>query len=64
MNISIKSARIAIGMTQAELAKALGVDQSAVSLWESGNSFPRSSRLMQIKDVLNCTLDELMKENE
>src|SRR5260221_3416447 len=39
--------RTAIGLTQAELAKFLGVSRRAVGGWESGGSYPKSKHLQQ-----------------
>ena len=47
-------------MTQAELAKVLGVDQSAVHLWENGVG-PKRSRLPEIAVALKCSTDELLR---
>ena len=35
--IDIKSLRASLDMTQSELGAAIGVDQSTLSLWESGS---------------------------
>lgn len=37
----LRDARIAAGMTQAELAVALGVKQPSISRWERSNALPR-----------------------
>ena len=63
IHISIKSRRIELGMTQAELAKVLGVDQSAVHLWENGIG-PKRSRLPEIADALKCSTDELLRRED
>lgn len=58
--------RIAIGITQDQLAEKLGVDRSTVAKWELGKSYPRTSLLPRISEVLGCTVDELFencKEN-
>ena len=60
--ISIKSVRTSKGMTQQELADRLKVKQSAISQWESGNTGPKRSRLAEIASILDCTIDDLMKE--
>lgn len=47
-------------MTQVELAKALGVNQSAVTQWESGLTSPRLDKLQAMAALFKCTLDELV----
>lgn len=49
------------GITQAVLAEELGVTQSAVSQWEIGLSFPDARLLVKLSEILECTIDELLK---
>lgn len=63
IQISIKTQRKAAGLTQAVLAEMLGVDQTAVHLWEKGVG-PKRSRLPEIAKALNCTVDELLREED
>lgn len=56
---NIKTKRVALGLTQIDLAKMLGVAQSAISAWESGDKLPRASQLPALASVLHCTIDEL-----
>jgi len=49
------------GMTQAELAKALGVTNKAVSKWETGESMPDTSLLLPISKLFGVSVDELLK---
>lgn len=51
-------------MTQQELAEKLHVNQSAIAQWESGTTGPKRMRLMEIAGVLECSIDELLKEGE
>ena len=51
--------RKAAGITQAELAAALGVSQTVVSDWESSKKYPSADKLPLIAKTLNCTIDEL-----
>lgn len=51
-------------MTQAELAKLIGVDQSAVAQWETGSSGPHRNKLTKLAQALECTVDDLLKEGE
>lgn len=53
--------RKAKGYSQTSLAKKLGVDQSAVSLWESGKTLPRVEMATRVAKLLDCTLDELFE---
>jgi transcriptional regulator with XRE-family HTH domain len=46
-------------MSQKELAERLGVVQSAISAWESGEKMPRASQLPDLAKALSCTIDEL-----
>lgn len=49
------------GISQVDLAKALGVTQGAVSQWEMGITSPRPSMLLRLADVFGCTVDELLR---
>lgn len=61
--MSFKSARERKGITQRDLAVELAIDQSTVSLWESGKTHPRAKLLPKLAQLLGCTVDELL-ENE
>lgn len=60
----IKAARIAVDLTQAELAKKLGVSDKAVSGWERDQYSPESKLLPRIRDVLGITYDLLIDGEE
>ena len=57
--MNIKHKRMSKGLTQEELAKELGIKRNAVSMWETGKSNPTADRLLDIAQVLGCTIDEL-----
>jgi transcriptional regulator with XRE-family HTH domain len=59
----IEAKRRLQGLTQAALAKKLKVDQTSVSKWESGLAKPRADKLLAMAAILNCTIDELLKES-
>ena len=63
MEISIRTKRVAAKLTQAELAKRLGVYQGAVSQWESGMTNPKLDKLKAMAEFFGCTLDELLRED-
>ena len=62
LNISI--IRKEKGLSQSDLAKELGVTQSAVAIWEAGEAMPRADKLLQIAKILGCTVDELLSEEK
>lgn len=57
----IKDARIARNMTQMNLAEEMDVSFQAVSSWERGNSMPDISKLEQLCEVLQISIDELLE---
>lgn len=58
----IAEKRKRVGLSQEELAKKLGISQPAVAKWESGVSRPNILLLPKLAEVLECTVDELLKE--
>ena len=55
--MQVKRLRESKNMTQSEIALALGVNRTAVSMWETGDSMPRAELLPQLAKVLGCTID-------
>ena len=55
----IKELREAAGLSQADVVRAMGVDQAAVVRWEQGTVMPRAAKLPQLADLLGCTIDAL-----
>lgn len=51
MTIDIKRAREALGLTQEAFADRLGLDQSTISLWETGRA-PRRIALLAVEALL------------
>ncbi|MBR2422583.1 MAG: helix-turn-helix transcriptional regulator [Oscillospiraceae bacterium] len=58
---ALKNAREAKGLSQAALAKSLGVDQSTVCLWECGKTSPRPDVAIRLASILGCTLDDIYR---
>lgn len=48
------------GLSQAKLAKLLGVAQNTVSNWENGTREPDNETLKKISQLLGCTVDYLL----
>jgi transcriptional regulator with XRE-family HTH domain len=56
----INQLRKAANMTQMELADRLQISFQAVSNWERGESMPDISKLPELAEILNTTVDELL----
>ena len=48
--------------TQREVARILGVKESAVSKWERGLSKPRADKLPILAKLYGCTIEELLAD--
>lgn len=57
--LSIRERRSRLGMSQAELAEHIGVNQTAVSQWERGIITPTLNKARKLAETLGCTIDEL-----
>ncbi len=56
----IRSARQSLGMTQWDVAKRLGITRGAIAQWEHGISEPLRGRLIQLRDILGLTSDQIL----
>ncbi|WP_048859943.1 helix-turn-helix domain-containing protein [Acidisphaera rubrifaciens] len=56
----VRDLRHARGMTQSELADAIGVSRSAVAQWESGRAGQATPHLRRVADVLGVSVDHLL----
>ncbi len=43
-----------------DVAMAVGVRDTTVSMWENGKSFPRKPALVKLCEFFNCKVDDLM----
>lgn len=60
--MKIKALRESKNMTQEQLAAEVGVERTAVAMWETGKSSPRVQTLLKLAKTFNCTVDELVME--
>ena len=60
LNENIKKYRKEMNLTQADLAEAFGITEGAVSKWESGNTVPDISILMDLADFFDISVDTLL----
>lgn len=59
-NENLRIARERKGMTQKEVADAIGVAKSTYSLYESGNREPNVMTIKKIADILKVSADDLL----
>lgn len=60
----IQNLRKTKGLSQEELAEALGVSRQAVSKWESGQSSPDLDKIVQLSEYFGVSTDHLLKGTE
>ena len=61
---NLKSIRKNKGISQAQLAAAIGVTQGTISQWESGYTNPSICSAKAIAAFLGVTVDELIGGND
>lgn len=57
---ALQKLREKAGLTQAELARRLGVSEITVRKWESESRTPRVYRIRQLARVLKCAVGDLL----
>lgn len=57
----MKKIRLAKGMTQGDICRALDVDRAYISNVESGNKNPTLSTITKLAKALGVSIDELLK---
>ena len=60
--MTLKERRKAAGYTQQEVGTMIGVDQSAIHLWEAGKTKPRKVHLAELAKLYKCSEKELMED--
>ena len=60
MGEKLKQARQRAGMTQAQLAEAIGCKQKDVSRWEAGQIEPGVLTVKKMAQALGCSMDDLV----
>lgn len=56
----IKNLRKEKGLTQAQLAESLKLDQTAISKWENGKAVPDTQMLIRLADFFDVSTDYLL----
>lgn len=60
MGKKLREARLAAGMTQQQLADALGCKVKDVSRWENGHVEPGVLTVKKMAQALGCSMDDLV----
>jgi transcriptional regulator with XRE-family HTH domain len=60
----IKSARIALNLSQIELAEKVGITERSIYSYEQTGTFPKSTVLKKLAEALNVTVSYLLDEEE
>lgn len=58
----LKQRRLELKITQARLAELLSVSRSAISNWEVGRNYPDLDILVSLSEILQVSIDQLLKE--
>ncbi|MBQ8293631.1 MAG: helix-turn-helix transcriptional regulator [Bacilli bacterium] len=59
---SLKTLREKKKLTQKDLARFLNISRQSISKWEQGISYPSILYLIPLTEVLDCTLEDLLKK--
>ena len=57
--MTLRERRKALGLTQAQLAKLVGVTSMTVSFWESGENKPSFQKATVLSQVFHCCVDDI-----
>ena len=63
----VKELRTKAGISQAELARRLGIARSNINAWEMGLSSPNAACLIDLAKIFHCSTDYLLgleKDNQ
>ena len=60
MGEKLREARQRAGMTQAQLAEAIGCKQKDVSRWEAGQIEPGVLTVKKMAQALGCSMEDLV----
>ncbi len=57
--ITLKAARVNVGLTQEAVAKKLGISISTVKNWEKGKTFPKQPQIERLCEIFGVSYDNI-----
>lgn len=63
MKMRIRVLRQAQGLSQVQVADALGISPPAVCKWETGRAIPSGDKLPALATLFRCTIDDLYEQD-
>jgi len=60
LKITLKAARVNIGLNQDEAAKRLGISKDTLRNWETGKTVPSISMIPNIEQLYGLSYDDLI----
>lgn len=64
IKLTMVAARVNAGLTQTEIAKALGVNVSTIVAWERGHSIPLADKFRKYCQACNVPMDNVLLPND
>ncbi len=58
--ITLKAARVNVGLSQKEAAKLLNVSNKTLGNWENGASYPKANKVKELCSLYNVRYDDLI----
>lgn len=60
----LRELRKSKGLTQSQLAEKVGYGSDTVGKWERGDREPSTSSLINLADIINCSVDYLLERTD
>lgn len=60
VSVRIKTLRKKAGVTQVQLASALGVSKGTIAMWEVGARHPRTADVYKMAQFFHCRMDYIL----
>lgn len=57
--ITLKAARVNVGLTQSAVAEKLNISISTVKSWEKGKTFPKQPQIKQLCEIYGVAYDNI-----